>query len=903
MDQIVGRDSELETIATWLGMPTSVLLLEGEAGIGKTMLWRAGVEQARRHGMRVLTSVATEPESRLSYVGLGDLLGPIADEVLADLPPPQRHALEAALLLRDPGERPPDELAVAVATLAALRAASGPLLVAIDDVQWLDRATSGALAYALRRVAAADDVRILLARRIGSTGGLAPAAEAQILQLGGLSIGATRRIVALELDSTLARPALVRVHAASGGNPLYALELARVELSTDHALTAERTPTLAELAQRRCSAMPESTREALVLLAAAPDPTPALLSTALGADAVERLRPAFEVGLVELVGHRVRFSHPVLASAVHASTPEHLFRDAHLRLAETAPSVESRGHHLALATLEPRADVALAVERAAATAQARGARANAAELFERAAELTPADDDAERGRRLVLAADAYFAGGDASRARSLLEDAAQLDGAARAEALWRLGRILDETEGFDRSRSQWEEALQTDDLALVVNVRRSMALAALFVDGETALGDAVAGVEAAQRLGDARLLALALAMEAYVRGVLGDPGYREPLDRALVLEGDVELDELHSPSAVLADLGRLSLDLDAGRRGYEAVLRRAVDVADARTETWCAYGLGMVETLAGNWERGSELADRATELSEQVTLLGLPAVRLTALLAASRGEIERCRDLLDACYSTTRQMGDKVNLLGTLAIDGFLGLSLGSAPAAVEPLAEAWTIQAELGIHEPGVTRFLVDLAEALARTEQADEGERAIAVFAHQVDELGRTWGRPLVLRAEGLVLAARGDADGALARLEQAVADEHVLPMPLERARTLLELGTIQRRTRRRRIARETLRRALAIFDELGAELWSGKTRTELARIGGRAPSSGALTPTEERVAGLVAGGSTNKEAAAELVVSVHTVEAALTSIYRKLGVRSRTELTRVRLEQDKH
>jgi len=894
----VGRDRELETLASFLDLDPAgggALVLEGEAGIGKTILWRIVVERARARGLRVLTSVATEPESRLSYVGLGDVLEPIAGELLEDLPAPRRHALEAALLLRDPGDRPPDERAVAVATLTALRATGDSTIVAIDDAQWIDRASAGALAYAFRRLTEADGVRVLLARRRGVAGGLDADAQAQRLTLGPLSVGAIRRIVAERLGSTLPRPSLVRVHTASGGNPLYAVELARAELSRDRAWARGRAPTLVELAQQRCSALPESTREALLLLSAAPDPTPRLLSNALGGNAFEALAPAFDVGLVELAEGHIRFSHPVLASAVGADAPEHLVRDAHMRLAAAATSVEERGHHLALATLEPDAEVAEAVERAGSTAQTRGARAGAAELFERAAELTPAGGGGDRGRRLVMAADSYFGSGDAVRARSLLEQAAALDGASRAAALWRLGRILDETEGFDRSRPQWEEALRTDDLPLVVNVRRSMALAALFVDGETALGDATAGVEAAERLGDPGPLALALAMEAYVRGVLGDPGYREPLDRALLLESEVELDELHSPSAVLADIGRLSLDLDAARLGYETVLRHAEEVGDARSETWCAYGLGMVEVLAGNWQRAAQLASRATELSHQVTLLGLPAVRLTALLSACEGDEERCRDLVGACDETARQMGDKVNLLGSLSISGFLELSLGDHGAALAPLREASTLQAELGLAEPGVTRFLVDLAEALVATGATDEAEGAIGAFARHAESLRREWARPLIARAEGEVLAARGDLEAALLRVESAVADAEVLPLPLERARTLLLLGALQRRARHRRAARETLGAALAAFQELGATLWVARTEAELRRIGGRGQSSGSLTSTEERVAELVATGMSNKEVAGELVVSVHTVEATLTSIYRKLDVHSRTEMAR--------
>lgn len=895
MEEIVGRDAELETIEQWLESPeTATLLIEGDAGIGKTTLWRAAVARAGERQMRVLATTPTESEARFPYAALADIVNPVAEEVVTQLATPQRSALETALLLREPGERPPDERAVAVATLNALRATGDSTLVAVDDAQWVDRSSSTALTYASRRITAADGVHVLLARRGGSDTGLEASGDSQRLVVGPLSVGAIHRVVSSELGKSLTRPSLLRVHAASGGNPLYAVELARAELAAD-VLTGQQAPTLAELAQRRISALPSATRDALLLVASAADPTLELLSAAMGADALEELGPALEVGLVEWRRESVGFAHPVLASAIYTDASEHARRKAHARLAAATTSVEERGYHLAHATTEPSRAVAAAIEAAGESARKRGAPADAIDLLERAAELTPADDRARRVSRFVMAADCSFESGGAQRARGLLVQAAELGGSSRPEALWRLGRILDETEGFDRTRPEWQEALQADDLALVVNVRRSMALAGLFVDGETALEDAVAGVEVAEGLGETKPLELALAMEAYVRGVLGDPGFRQPLERALALEDEVQVEELYSPSAVLADLGRLSLDLEAGRRGYEAVLRRAEEVGDARTETWCAYGLGMVETLAGNLPRASELAQRAHDLSEQVTLLGLPAVRLCALVAACEGEVERCRELLDACYVTARQMGDKVNLLGTLAIDGFLELSLDNPSAAAEPLAEASRIQAELGIREPGVTRFLVDLVEALAATGQSDEAERTCAVFADQVVELGRDWARPLVARGEGLVFAARGDSDAARARLEEAAIAEEQLPMPLERGRTLLLLGTLQRRARERRSARETLENAVAIFDDVGAPLWASKARDELSRIGGRIRTGDELTPSERRIAELVAEGMTNKEVAAALVVTPRTVESALTQIYRKLDVRSRTELAR--------
>src|SRR5262245_23428823 len=234
MEEIVGRDAELASLENWLKSSVEhTLLIEGDPGIGKTTLWRQTVATADELGIRVLASVPTEPEARLPYSGLTDVLGPVAEDVAEKLPPPQRRAFEVALLLRDPDDRPPDERAVAVATLAALRETATSVLVAVDDAQWLDRSSAAAFGYAMRRIEPADGIHVLLARRAGHEGGLIGDGHAPRIRIGPLSVGAIHRILTTQLGASLTRPSLLRVHAASGGNPLYALELARSELAAD----------------------------------------------------------------------------------------------------------------------------------------------------------------------------------------------------------------------------------------------------------------------------------------------------------------------------------------------------------------------------------------------------------------------------------------------------------------------------------------------------------------------------------------------------------------------------------------------------------------------------------------------------------------------------------------------
>ncbi|MBI2238858.1 MAG: ATP-binding protein, partial [Actinobacteria bacterium] len=283
---IVGRGTELSRLRVFLDdivRGPCVLMLEGEVGIGKTTLWRRGVELAGERGLRVMSSRPAPSEARLSFAGLADLLQDAAD-LVETLPPPQRNALEVALLLAEPAGAAPDAHAVSTAVLTVLRAAAagGPVLVGLDDIEWLDTSTADALEFAIRRLEDEPLGLLLAARDPGaslplSLGRHVPDERVTRLPLAPLSADELRGLLRLRLDASLARPTLLRLHAMSGGNPFYALEIARAELRGEARPTGAALPiprTLREdLVRDRLGTLSSQTREALLYASACARPT------------------------------------------------------------------------------------------------------------------------------------------------------------------------------------------------------------------------------------------------------------------------------------------------------------------------------------------------------------------------------------------------------------------------------------------------------------------------------------------------------------------------------------------------------------------------------------------------------------------------------------------------------
>jgi DNA-binding CsgD family transcriptional regulator/tetratricopeptide (TPR) repeat protein len=906
---VVGREGELDALRAFLdGRGARVLLLEGEAGIGKTALWRLGVDEARAHGFRVLACAAAESETQLAFTGLRDLIGEAFDEVAGELPPPQRHALDVVLLRDDPGAQPPGAGTAAVAFLTTLRllSARAPLLLAVDDTQWLDGASAAALQYVLRRLEAAP-VSVLLARRAGESDGLAldrlAPDRALVLEVGPVSMGALGRILHARAGATYPRPTLKRVHDVSGGNPFFGLELARTldasarPLAPGAALPVPRT--LNELVRNRLTALPAGTLEALLVAAASARPTLSVVEAALGSDAATRLDPAIESHVASVEGDGIRFAHPLFAAAAYELATAARRREVHARLAELADDVEERARHLALSTDAPDEDVAAALEEAARRTRRRGDRVVCAELFEAAARLTPDEEAPARARRRLGEATALFEAGDSAQARAVLESLlAALDGGSeRTEAEWRLGVVLAETDGDERAMQLWRSALAaTDDPGRASDVRRSMAVTHVYAgDGDAAIEQAGEAVSAAEASGDDERLAYALAVRALAGAIAGQP-FAAFVDRALTLESSMEAPcSAWSPRAVAAECARLTLDVDAAEREFDVVHEQAVETGNAEMEQWSAYGLASTRLAAGDHDAAQALVRVVVELAETTGVMRLPAARLQAELDAHLGLADDARARLVAVRAEAEERGLLRYAWQARAATGALELAAGDAAAAADELLAARELAESSRIRHVAALVPIADEVEAAALAGRRDQAADALA--AARAFDVGLAWADAALLRGEAAVRALDDDTDGAEAALAEALGRD---PFALGRARTLLALGSLQRRLLRRRDARETLQQALDAFEELDARLWADRAREEVARIGGRPPSDGGLTPSERRIARLVAEGRTNKEVAAALVVAERTVESTLTQVYRKLDVRSRTELAR-RLTED--
>ena len=907
---IVGREDELAAIAQFLsrGDWPRTLLLEGQAGAGKTTLWQDAVDSTRER-FHVLAARPFETEAKLAYSGVGDLLDGV-HESFDELPPPQAHALRAALLLETPGPGGVDQRGVTLGFLGVLRtlAVARPVLVAVDDVQWLDGASSRVLLSAARRLAD-ERVALLLALRETERRRLSFAPERDLpgfgrLTVEGLSLPALHRLLQARLGLVLPRPTLRMLHETAQGNPFFALELAR-SLDEGHLVAAVRVPdSLHELVVARVTAVPEEAQGALLVAAALADPTLELVDAVTGGDGATALGPAVAAEIVTVAGGRVRFTHPLLAAAAYSAAGPAERRDVHAALATRVRDPEERARHLALAAVGPNPEVAAALDGAAQLARARGAPGEAAELLEEARLLTPPGSDALALRRAVDAASHHFEAGDARRARVLLDEAVSKlpAGVERARALIVLALVRSYDDDIRAAVELLESAVVEGAADPLVQGRAHEILAGIFFRLRERLVDSVAHARAALAIGrevdDPELVAAALGSLVLTEATLGSEEAPATLAAARAVgssgRGTRAMGGAEFQVAVVLMWWE---QLDEAKASFERMLAVAEAMGDESSVPYIHVLLAQTDCLRGELDDAAAHADEGALRAEQVgqeTLIAY-ALALRALADAYRGREDSSRSAAaQALALADSTSGRPAEHFATAAL-GLLELSLGRNAEAVEALTPLVDFARAQELREPGVSRFVPDLVEALVICERLDEAEDHLAWFEGNAERLQRASGQGAAARCRGYLAAAGGDLAAAITELERALGHHAVAPLPFDRARTLLALGVARRRANDRREARTTLGEARGLFRSMGAAVWEQRAVEELARIGGRAPASGELTPVEQRVVELVAAGHTNREVAAALFLSTRTVEGHLSHVYGKLGVRSRVELAR--------
>jgi DNA-binding CsgD family transcriptional regulator len=898
---VIGRDEEVAAVEAFLDMVTTgaaALVVSGEPGIGKSTVWRAGVSSARSRSFRLLLCRPAETETGLSFIALADLLEGIPENAFASLPAPQRQALDVALRRADTTDEP-DRVALArgVVTVLCAVASVGPTIVAIDDAQWLDAPSRDALRFVFRRLVGGERIGLFATARSDDAeapleiDAALPPDRITRLVLGPLAIRELESVVRSHVGISLPRPSWRTVHRVSGGNPFFALQIADVVARKGGLAPGEEPPlpdSVAAAVRDRLVSLSVRARRTLLYAASLGKPTAALLHAAAADDA--GLHEALESRVLELEDDRLRFAHPLLATVVYREASGAERREAHRLLSEVVGDPEERVVHLGRGSDVPDVEVAATLEAAADRAARQGVPETAAELAEHAERLTPATQVEDAARRATQAARYSGRAGDTGRSIDILRRlVANLPaGRPRAGAFALLGFIAQDAATLLRAV---DEAAGDPELLAVVHADVSM-IELRRGDRVASVAHARAAVSAARRSGATAALAKALTAcalpEAYGRAQRA----LALLDEATSLERtlDEPLSLVNSPStwrgAVLLNADRLG----EAREVLEEAYQRGLALGHASRAVPLTY-LVELECRDGNWDRAL-----AHSLEAEALWAGGRGVAWTlvgrVLIEAHLGnaEVARAAGLRSIELVRERQV---ITLAQTEAALGLLELSLGNFRAAVLWLEPLVALPEGEPLRDAPARRGTADAVEALlalGRTAEAKE-------LVNRLERRARSVGLPSTLaaasRGRALVLAELGDLSGARAAIAYANDVHGLHHEPFEHARTLLAAGAIERRAKRKAEAREALEQARTIFEQLGARLWCERARLELERTGVHRTAGGELSAAERRVADLAASGATNKEIAAELFMSVKTVEAHLSRVYRKLNVRSRTEL----------
>lgn len=905
----VSRTVELQAVDILLmtaAARPSALVIAGESGIGKTTLWNEAVEHARRAGYRILSARAGEAESVLTYAAVADLLAEVEPDVLDQLPDLQRIAVDR-VLLRASAEGPPTDQRVTASALVSVVTAltvRSPVLIAIDDAQWLDSSSQPVLKFAARRLA--GRVGMVLTERTDSQGAtpapwlkLGDPGAVKRLRVGPMTLGALDTIICGRFGRALPRPTMVRIAEASGGNPFYALELARAVDGQSVSADAVLPSTLADLMQLRTGHFSPAVADVLLAAGCVAEPTVKLLAEATGVDVtrVEELLGGPErEGIVVIDGDQVRFSHPLLARGIYTQAGPARRRRMHRALASVETQPELKARHMALGSASADPETLNALDTAANEASARGAAAAAAELTELAIEL--GGDTPARRRR---AARHHLRAHETRRARKLLKPVTESlpPGPQRATATILLAGTWIYDNDFGPAKELLASVFEDAEGSPLLLVRAHLGLA--LAQGWTgeyadALQHAASAVEQAELLGAPAVISQALAMHVALECGQGKGRDEEALRRALELE-DPDADVPVPARARTTDamtqawLGRL----DEARTTMMMVRRRCIERGSDADMMQVSRHLSMINVWMARYGAAEVVADdmmqRAEHLGGEYSLVIARIQR--ALVWAYQGREQHARTEIHAAIVGAHRCDAPQLAAWPMMILGFLEVSRGNHADALEALAPILAGFDPDGGTEIIAASYIPDAVEAMVALGRLDDAEPLIGALERNGAALDRPWMLAVGARCRAMMLAARGDVVGAEKMADQAMAEHDRLPMPFERARTQLFVGQLARRQRRKQVAAQALTEVVTEFRQLGTRLWVDRARAELARVNVARNRDSDLTPSEISVARHAAAGMTNRDIAAALFISPKTVEHNLSRIYRKLGVRTRAEL----------
>ncbi len=897
----VGRDSVVDLARTHLAAGSSVLIA-GPAGIGKSTVLAALAESVS--GATVLRAAAAEVESGLPYLTLVDLFGAALAEHGSLLPGHLRAALDAALLRTVAPATPQDELAVRLAVLELVRilAAQSPVLLVIDDLQWVDAPSAGVLHFVARRLADLP-VQVLAAERADAGAGRGQLCPEPCLELplGPLSRDDVADLLRERFGPGLSPATVGRVHAASGGNPLFAVELGRaVTERGEPSAGLEPLPVpdrLRSLLSARLAALSPATALPLTVLAAAARPTVDLLERCR-IDADADLAEAVEAGLVtRAMDGAVAFTHPLLREMVYADAPPGLRRTAHERLAAALDDPVERARHLAVIRPDPNEALADTLTDAAAVARRRGAPMIAADLGRLAAERTP--DPARAAQRRLSAARHAFVGGLTDEARRLAE-AALREG---ADAVTRVGArlLLVDLAGQDMSAAgplldaAFHEAEESSTMLARVRLRR---VRKAFYDGDSEfmLAELKRAEHAAEHDDDTETLVEVLAWRGHLEPTFQARSVENLLERAATLSRGLPLSSAVITARELAASARL-------KRGEVAEAVRRIEELRVAVER-----AGTVRDLADVLARLASVYSRAGRCADALTAghycLRLytdvaaeapgPGLLVAALVELGGGSVDQAMAYVEQALAASIAAGDEDWLKGAHAVHGQILLLQGDPASAVAAMRRSYALEQRRGPVDPAGFLWHADYIEALALSGARGEAAEVLA----EVNGLARRLERDVVqlglARAAALLAAVGGRPREAAQDLTDALRIWADHPYPFEVARAWHVLAGVERRAHRRGAAREALLEAIGRYTACGAAPWREAAEGELSRFDGA--RTGGLSDSERRIVELLRQGSTNREIARATYLSVKAVEANLTRLYRRFGVRTRDQLAKL-------